>query len=269
LETCEYKDEQEPTHPPIASYPSTSALAFLRVLCSGQSNMQFYMCSSAPGAPGGVLNASAECDRANDYPLIRLFQVGQSTHSGTPLDEFAGIMLPWVRASNESVASFSAVCFLTMRYVFDALGGTVPVGLVNSVWGGTMIELWESPDALAVCKNGATAATTAGVASALGDGIYGNSVCFNAMIHPLIVGPMALRIGLWYRELQPSPLLSLFQHLTLSTHRPPPADRGRELDRKCALSLPSPDANLGLARQVRRDLNLWRRADRSVLGLSQ
>jgi len=158
------------------------------------------MCASAPGAPGGVLNASAECARANDYPLIRLFQVGQSTYSRTPLDEFAGIMLPWVRASNTSVASFSAVCFLTMRDVFDALGGDVPVGLVNSVWGGTMIELWESPDALAACKNGAASATELKSAPPIGDGIYGNSVCYNAMIYPLMIGPMALRIGLWYRE---------------------------------------------------------------------
>jgi len=46
-------------------------------LCSGQSNMQF----SIPG----VTNATAEAQRANDYPDIRIFSVGQGTQSKTPL----------------------------------------------------------------------------------------------------------------------------------------------------------------------------------------
>ena len=56
---------------------------------------------------------------------------------------------------------FSAVCKFTGAAVFDALGGTVPVGLVESAWGGTRIESWSSPDALAACP----ATTTAGCGS--------------------------------------------------------------------------------------------------------
>ena len=46
-------------------------------ICSGQSNMQI--------AVGGVMNASQEIPAANAYPLVRVFTVGQTTNSTTPL----------------------------------------------------------------------------------------------------------------------------------------------------------------------------------------
>ena len=79
-------------------------------LCGGQSNMQF--------AVANGLNVSAELNRANAYPLIRLFTVGQDTNSSTPLRELATIEQHWSIASAATVGAgpwsmFSAVCWFT------------------------------------------------------------------------------------------------------------------------------------------------------------
>jgi len=106
-------------------------------LCGGQSNMQFTLLSNA-----GVPNVTAELADANNYPNIRVFTVGQGTTSTTPLRELGSIEQAWVAASNASIGlggwtAFSAVCWFTYRDVYNALGGTVPQGLVSNNWGGT------------------------------------------------------------------------------------------------------------------------------------
>jgi hypothetical protein len=105
--------------------------------CGGQSNMEFTLLG---GVHGGVPNATAEIAAADQYPLIRLFTVGQGTNSTTPLQQLKTIEQPWTVASSASVSvgpwkSFSAVCWFTYRNVFDALGGTVPQGLISNNWG--------------------------------------------------------------------------------------------------------------------------------------
>eukprot|EP01116_Phalansterium_solitarium_P019525 TRINITY_DN5491_c0_g1_i1.p1 TRINITY_DN5491_c0_g1~~TRINITY_DN5491_c0_g1_i1.p1 ORF type:complete len:513 (-),score=201.49 TRINITY_DN5491_c0_g1_i1:164-1702(-) len=150
-------------------------------ICSGQSNMQFTLLSNA-----GVPNVSLELSAANKYPLIRLFTVGQGTSSPKPLTDLATVEQLWSVASNSSVGvggwtAFSAVCWFTYRDVFDALGGTVPFGLISNNWGGTPIQHWSSPDALKVC-NGST-----------------DSTLWNAMVNPYTVGPMAVRTAIWYQ----------------------------------------------------------------------
>lgn len=111
--------------------------------CGGQSNMQFTLLG---GSNGGVPNVSAEIAAADHYPLIRLFTVGQGTNSTTPLQQLKTIEQPWTVASSAAVGvgawkSFSAVCWFTYRHVFDALGGTVPQGLISNNWGTCFISL--------------------------------------------------------------------------------------------------------------------------------
>ena len=48
-----------------------------------------------------------------------------------------------------SIEQFSAVCFLFARDLQKRLN--YPIGLIESNWGGTPIELWSSTDALAQC----------------------------------------------------------------------------------------------------------------------
>lgn len=147
-------------------------------LCSGQSNMQF--------AVSNGFNASQEAQRANQYPTIRVFTVGQGTQSPAPLQELKTIEQQWSVANASSIGGpqwgyFSAVCWFFGRTLHDALGGNVPMGLISDNWGGTPIQHWSSPDALAACKAPA------------------DSVLWNAMMVPYAVGPMSLKGFTWYQ----------------------------------------------------------------------
>jgi len=44
------------------------------------------------------------------------------------------------------------VCWYTGRDLFDAMGGKVPVGLIEAAVGGSPIEYWISPEAIAACE---------------------------------------------------------------------------------------------------------------------
>ena len=98
------------------------ALWRVRYLCGGQSNMQF----AVPAIP----NATEEIARADRYPLIRLFTVGQKTSSPAPLDDLQTIEQVWSVASAKTVAGnggfgyFSAVCWIFGREVYDALAAS-------------------------------------------------------------------------------------------------------------------------------------------------
>jgi sialate O-acetylesterase len=101
---------------------------------SGQSNMEFKVKSAD--------NAAAEVAAAN-YPKIRLFQV-EHTVSEYPLDDV--MAKTWVAVSPETVANFSAVAYYFARDIQKR--ENVPIGLIESDWGGTPAESWTSLAAL-------------------------------------------------------------------------------------------------------------------------
>ena len=143
--------------------------------------MQFTLLSNA-----GVPNVTAELQLANNYPYIRVFTVGQGNSSEVPFTQLASIEQQWAVASNLSIgvggwSAFSAVCWFTYRDVFDKLGGNVPQGLISNNWGGTPIQHWSSPAALEKCNGGT------------------DSILWNAMLMPYVVGPMAVRTAIWYQ----------------------------------------------------------------------
>jgi sialate O-acetylesterase len=103
-------------------------------LCSGQSNMDMGIRS--------VNNAEKEIADAK-YPSIRLFQVPMKT-SGEPTPD---VDATWRPCTPENVGSggfwgvgFSAVAYFFGRDIHKELN--VPVGLIQSAWGGTKIEPW-------------------------------------------------------------------------------------------------------------------------------
>ncbi|MDR0901864.1 MAG: sialate O-acetylesterase [Opitutaceae bacterium] len=102
-------------------------------LCSGQSNMAMTV--------DRTLNAGDEIDAAN-YPLIRHFKV-PLTSAATPCDEVGG---EWQVCSPAVAGKFSAAAYYFGRELFKKLN--VPIGLLNSSWGGTQIESWMSTPAL-------------------------------------------------------------------------------------------------------------------------
>lgn len=98
-------------------------------LASGQSNMEWPVQQT--------LNAQAEIARAND-PRIRHFKVPRSW-SETPQTRLAGGQ--WQAASPQSVGGFSAVAYFFARDL-RARDPDVPIGIINSTWGGSAIETW-------------------------------------------------------------------------------------------------------------------------------
>jgi len=96
---------------------------------SGQSNMEFPVAASRDAEP--------EIAAAN-YPSIRLFTVEKAV-ADRPLDDCKGA---WAPCSPQTVGDFSAVAYFFGRELHRRLG--VPVGLIDSSWGGTPAESWTS-----------------------------------------------------------------------------------------------------------------------------
>ncbi|XP_070684761.1 sialate O-acetylesterase [Pempheris klunzingeri] len=144
-------------------------------LCGGQSNMYFKMSE--------IFNASEEMALAEKYPHVRTFMAALK-QSETELTDLIGVEIPWSVPTKRKVADFSAVCWLFGRYMFDIL--KYPIGLVESCWGGTPVEVWSSSRALKQCG-----------LEENGNGPKVNSILWNSMIHPLL--NMTIKGALWYQ----------------------------------------------------------------------
>jgi sialate O-acetylesterase len=109
-------------------------------LASGQSNMQFPL--SGESGFGGIVNADAEISSAN-FPQIRLFLVKQ-TIALQPATDVAAT--GWSAVTPQTVRNFSAVAYLFGRELQQRYH--VPIGLIDSSWGGTPAETWISDAAM-------------------------------------------------------------------------------------------------------------------------
>ncbi|VAX29110.1 Sialic acid-specific 9-O-acetylesterase [hydrothermal vent metagenome] len=107
-------------------------------ICSGQSNMEMAVNTEW----GKINNAEEEVANAN-YPNIRLMMVNK-TMATTPQENFTSS--GWKECSPETVAKFSAVAYLFGRKLYKELN--VPIGLIETAWGGTVVEAWTSAKAL-------------------------------------------------------------------------------------------------------------------------
>ncbi|WP_255025357.1 sialate O-acetylesterase [Coprobacter tertius] len=103
-------------------------------LCSGQSNMEWPV--------SFALNGKEEIKSA-DYPNIRLYNVPQKMEI-VPMNN---INAKWEPCSPETAGNFSAVAYFFARDIYRETG--IPLGVINSSWGGTIIETWISSDAYA------------------------------------------------------------------------------------------------------------------------
>ncbi len=103
-------------------------------VASGQSNMEFPMT--------GLVNAQTEIAAAQ-FPRIRLFRVDNKP-ADYPLENLGS--KGWAACTPETVADSSAVAYFFARSVQQKLG--VPLGLIESYWGGTAAESWTSLHAL-------------------------------------------------------------------------------------------------------------------------
>jgi len=107
-------------------------------LCSGQSNMEWPLAYA--------MNASEEVANATD-DQIRHFKV-PLTFASEPENELAGGS--WLSCSPDTAGSFTAVGYFFARAIREH--HDVPIGLLNSSWGGSRIEPWMRREVLS--KNG-------------------------------------------------------------------------------------------------------------------
>jgi sialate O-acetylesterase len=152
-------------------------------ICSGQSNMAMpikgYMNQPVLGA-NEIIAGSSD-------PYIRLFTV-KTQSSLQPLDDFTG---SWKTCEPENVAEFSATAYFFGTMLKRVL--KVPVGLINSSWGGTRIEPWMS-------ENGVKKFDFVRLPDKSRQGTPSPqipTVLFNAMINPM--AGYGLRGAIWYQ----------------------------------------------------------------------
>jgi len=104
-------------------------------LCSGQSNMEFKVNRDNWGSR---LMNSDEVVATSQHPDIRLLKLSHNT-SYVPLDDAKVDFGGWVEA-NPATMGVSAIGYLFALQMHDELG--VPVGIIDSSWGGTVAEAW-------------------------------------------------------------------------------------------------------------------------------
>jgi sialate O-acetylesterase len=104
-------------------------------IASGQSNMGFALREAE--------NAQQEIAGAN-LPEVRLMNVNQR-YADYPQGDLP-VVMPWSVSTPGSSADFSAVAFFFAREL--AQREHVPIGVIESAWGGTPAEAWTSMAAL-------------------------------------------------------------------------------------------------------------------------
>jgi sialate O-acetylesterase len=106
---------------------------------SGQSNMEMPLQGFPPQA---FVKDSAEEIKGADQPQLRLLHL-RNKSSEFPLSDNDA---KWTVCSPETAKNFSAVAYFFGRDL--AAKEHVPIGLIDSTWGGTPAEAWVSMDTL-------------------------------------------------------------------------------------------------------------------------
>jgi sialate O-acetylesterase len=152
-------------------------------VCSGQSNMEM----PVKGYYNQPIKGSNEAIATSSNPGIRMFTVKKAT-SLQPVDDFTG---SWQVCEPEYAGDFSATAYFFGLFLNKVL--KVPVGLINSSWGGTRIEPWISENGFKKFefvtlpdknKQGELSPQTP-------------TVLFNAMINPMV--GYGIRGAIWYQ----------------------------------------------------------------------
>ena len=110
-------------------------------LASGQSNMEMPLKGFNASTP--IKDSDKEIAAAN-FPQIRLFLVAKDA-ADYPLGDVKAAT-GWSQCSPESAPTFSAVGYFFARSLQQK--EHVPIGVIDSTWGGTPAEAWTSMDTL-------------------------------------------------------------------------------------------------------------------------
>ena len=155
----------------------------------GQSNMAF--------ALGQVLDAPAEINAAN-YPNIRFFTV-QPSNAAAPIfdwrEEMPAPYGRWYSTSPATAGSQSAVGYYFGRMLHKELG--VPVGLVNTSYGGATAQAYTPIEALEGDSRLKANFVDPYKANPDMNVLVRPAELYNSMVHPLL--PLSARGVVWYQ----------------------------------------------------------------------
>jgi len=157
---------------------------------SGQSNMELPMEGWLPDV---TVEGGAQAIAAANYPQIRLFIVGKKSIA-SPLQNIVKNWIDgtWTNCTSTSVRPFSALGYFFGKELHTALN--VPIGLVESAWGGSSCETWANPASL----NFVTDYKNKGPwVSTKVDDNQTATVLYNGMVAPII--PFTFAGVLWYQ----------------------------------------------------------------------
>lgn len=104
-------------------------------LCSGQSNMEWSV--------GQSDNGKMEIENAH-FPNIRQIKIPKAINS---IENPTFKDTPWLVCSPQTVADFSGIGYFFAKELTQKL--KIPVGIINTSWGGTNIETWISQEGFA------------------------------------------------------------------------------------------------------------------------
>ncbi len=163
-------------------------------ICSGQSNMELALKQAFEGDKDIAASAN---------PQLRLLHVPK-TKANEPLDD---IKAAWKESGPESTPTFSAVAYYFGRDLQKA--ANVPVGLIETCWGGSPAEVWMSQavlesnpeykrDILEAYKSTIARMEKQGTNNAKAPRVpWKPAELYNGMIAPLI--PFAIKGAIWYQ----------------------------------------------------------------------
>ncbi len=159
-------------------------------LCSGQSNMEKPIGLQQGQKP--VPNFEQELATGDGHPNIRLFKVEKTLAAAPARDVPAH---GWAVCSSNALDAmkFSAAAYFFAREIVKELN--VPVGLVESAWGGTRVEPWTPPAGFDQVSALAGLAKFSAGTNKLDNKT--TTAIYNGMIAPL--KPFAIRGALWYQ----------------------------------------------------------------------
>ena len=149
-------------------------------VCSGQSNMEF-------SAGWGLLPPFNEVP-GEDNKNVRLFYVDKAT-ANFPQDNCNG---NWTPCSTEEMKKFSAIGYYFAKKLSNDLH--VPVGVINSNWGGTPAEVWTPRE---LVEKDPVLNGTSGKYSLTQWWPVDPGLTYNAMISPLT--QFAIAGAIWYQ----------------------------------------------------------------------
>ncbi len=160
-------------------------------LCGGQSNMTFSMWP----APRVFQHAGRERNgyydvMLTDEPEVRGVQMN-CCWSQQPKEHGR---LNWFAFTPGNGKDFSAAAWHYAIRLYRSL--KIPVGVIESAWGGSCIETWIPPEGYEASEHFKSLATRA-ISTSRGDHHQEPRACWNSMIYPL--APYGIRGAIWYQ----------------------------------------------------------------------